>query len=76
MALLRMTESVLAKSEPSAAPPSFPTLLNSSKMRLTGTAQRISGVLSAYRVSLMNRNEKNRDDKNAIVVSWSLSMTK
>ena len=76
MARLRTTDRVRAKSEPSAAPPSLPMLLNSSKMRFTGTGQRMSGVLSANRVSLMNRKEKNRELRKAMVASWSLSTTK
>ena len=44
-------------------------------MRFTGTGQRMSGVLSANRVSLMNRKEKNRELRKAMVASWSLSTT-
>ena len=69
MSLERTTERERAKSDPSSAPPMRPTLLNSSRIRFTGTSQRPFGRLSAYRVSLMNMNEKKSDDRNAMVAS-------
>lgn len=43
-----------------------------SSTRFTGTGQWPPGDISAKRVSLININEKNRDERNAILVSWSL----
>ena len=63
------TESERAKSEPSSAPPIRPTLLNSSKIRLTGTGHRPPGCTSANLLSLINIQLKNRDERNDIVAS-------
>ena len=65
----RITLRDLAKSDPSGAPPIRPILLNSSRMRFTGIGQWPPGELSANRVSLINRNEKNSDDRNCMDVS-------
>ena len=64
MPRLRITDKVRAKSEPSAAPPSFPMLLNSSRMRFTGTGQRISGgaVGEAHQLD-KQEGEKQRAEK-------------
>ena len=64
-----------AKSRP-LFPPMVPILANSSSTKLTGTGQRPPGELSAKRVSRMNRNEKNSEDRKFMVLFWSSSITK